>query len=212
MPTLLRLDSSLYSSQGVSSQLTALFTRQWVKSHPDTRVIYRDLSLNPPPHLDAEHMQALGTEKSGRTARQNELVAAADILIQEVRQADILVIGLPLYNFGIPSTLKAWFDHVSRAGDTFSYDESGPVGTLGGRQVFALSARGDRVSKTGADPQTDHVQSILNFLGIRDVCYIYADGLTIDEQSRASGMAAAESQIALYTATRSDPDDKVKRP
>ena len=201
MPTLLRLDSSLYSSQGASSQLTALFARQWVKARPDTHVIHRDLSVNPPPHLDAEHMQALATEKIRRTPRQRDLVAAADILIQEVRQADTLVIGLPLYNFGIPSTLKAWFDHISRAGDTFSYGESGPVGTLGGRQVFALSARGDRVSKSGTDPQTDHVQSILNFLGMRDVSFIYADGLTIDEQSRATGMAVAESQIARYTGT-----------
>jgi FMN-dependent NADH-azoreductase len=201
MPTLLRLDSSLYSSHGTSSQLTALFTKQWVQARPDTDVIHRDLSLSPPPHLDAEHMEALATEVSRRTLRQQELVAAADILIQEVRQADTLVIGLPLYNFGIPSTLKAWFDHICRAGDTFSYAESGPVGTLGGRRVFALSTRGDRVSKSGKDPQTDHVRAMLNFLGMNDVSFIYADGLTIDEECRAAGMAAAKNRIAQHTCT-----------
>jgi len=205
MPTLLRLDSSLYSSLGTSSHLTALFARQWVQARPDTHVIHRDLSLNPPPHLDAEHLEALGTEISRRTARQQELVAAADILIKEVRQADILVIGLPLYNFGIPSTLKAWFDHISRAGDTFSYDETGPVGMLGGRRVFALSTRGDHVSKSGKDPQTDHVKAMLNFLGMNDVSFIYAGGLTIDEQSRAAGMAAAENRIALHTCANPAP-------
>ena len=200
MPTLLRLDSSLYSSQGVSSQLTDLFTRQWVETHPDTRVIYRDLSVNPPPHLDAAYMDALAAEPGQRTADQQQRVDAANVLLDEVRQADILVIGLPLYNFGIPSTLKAWFDHISRAGETFYYEESGPVGMLGGRRVFALSTRGDQVKASAGDPQTDHVRGILNFLGITDIKFIYAGGLTIDDQSRDAGMSEAKKQIALHTA------------
>lgn len=206
MPTLLRLDSSLYSSQGVSSQLTDLFTRQWVETHPDTRVIYRDLSANPPPHLDAQYMEALATTPVQRTAAQQERVSAADVLINEVRQADVLVIGLPLYNFGIPSTLKAWFDHISRAGETFYYEESGPVGLLGGRRVFALSTRGDEVRACARDPQTDHVKEILNFLGITDIEFIYAGGLTIDDQTRETGMATAREQILRYTTPESDRD------
>jgi len=200
MPTLLRLDSSLYSSQGVSSQLTDLFTRQWVESHPGTRVIYRDLSVNPPPHLDAGYMDALALEPGQRTEDQQQRVDAADILIEEVRQADVLVIGLPLYNFGIPSTLKAWFDHISRAGETFYYEESGPVGMLAGRRVFGLSTRGDQVKASARDPQTDHVKGILNFLGITDIQFIYAGGLTIDDQSREAGLNEAKKQITLHTA------------
>jgi len=199
MPTLLRLDSSLYSSQGVSSQLTDLFTRQWVESHPDTRVIYRDLSVSPPPHLDAGYMDGLALKPGQRTEDQQRRVDAADILIKEVRQAEVLVIGLPLYNFGIPSTLKAWFDHISRAGETFYYDESGPVGMLSGRRVFALSTRGDEVKASARDPQTDHVKEILNFLGITDIQFIYAGGLTIDDQSREAGMTEAKKQIARHT-------------
>ena len=204
MPTLLRLDSSLYSSQGVSSQLTDLFTRQWVETHPDTRVIYRDLSANPPPHLDAQYMEALAAAPGQRTAAQQERVSAADVLIDEVRQADVLAIGLPLYNFGIPSTLKAWFDHISRAGETFYYEESGPVGLLGGRRVFALSTRGDEVRAGSRDPQTDHVEEILNFLGITDIEFIYAGGLTIDDQTRETGMATAREQILRHTTPESD--------
>jgi FMN-dependent NADH-azoreductase len=204
MPTLLRLDSSLYSSQGVSSQLTDLFTRQWVETHPDTRVIYRDLSVSPPPHLDAGYMDALAVEPEQRTADQKRQVDAANILLDEVRQADVLVIGLPLYNFGIPSTLKAWFDHISRAGETFYYEESGPVGMLGGRRVFALSTRGDEVKASARDPQTDHVREILNFLGITDIQFIYAGGLTIDDQSRQAGISDAKAQIALHTAAGSN--------
>lgn len=200
MPTLLRLDSSLYSSQGVSSQLTDLFTRQWVESHPGTRVIYRDLSVSPPPHLDAVYMAALALKPEQRTREQQQRVDEADVLIAEVRQAEVLVIGLPLYNFGIPSTLKAWFDHISRAGETFYYEETGPVGLLGGRRVFALSTRGDEVNASARDPQTDHVREILTFLGITDIEFIYAGGLTIDDRSREAGLKEAKTQIALHTA------------
>lgn len=200
MPTLLRLDSSLYSGQGVSTQLTELFTRKWVESHPGTRVIYRDLSVNPPPHLDAAYMAALALEPGQRSKDQQQRIDAADILIAEVREAEVLVIGLPLYNFGIPSTLKAWFDHISRAGETFYYEETGPVGLLAGRRVFALSTRGDEVNSCARDPQTDHVREILNFLGITDIEFIYAGGLTIDEQSREAGLDDARKQIARHTA------------
>lgn len=199
MPTLLRLDSSLYSSQGVSSQLTDLFTRKWVENHPGTRVIYRDLSVSPPPHLDAAYMAALALKPGQRTEDQRQRVDAADILIAEVREADVLVIGLPLYNFGIPSTLKAWFDHISRAGETFYYEETGPVGLLAGRRVFALSTRGDEVNASKLDPQTDHVREILNFLGITDIEFIYAGGLTIDDQSREAGLRQAREDIARHT-------------
>ena len=199
MPTLLRLDSSLYSSKVVSSQLTDLSTRPWVATHPGTRAIYRDLSVNPPPHLDAGYMESLALTPGQRTEDQQQRVDAADILIEEVRQAEVLVIGLPLYNFGIPSTLKAWFDHISRAGETFYYEESGPVGMLAGRRVFALSTRGDEVKASARDPQTDHVKEILTFLGINDIEFIYAGGLTIDDQAREAGMIEAKKQIARHT-------------
>jgi FMN-dependent NADH-azoreductase len=149
-------------------------------------------------------MEALALAPAGRSPDQSALVADGDLLIDEVRQAQTLVIGLPLYNFGIPSTLKAWFDHISRAGETFYYGENGPVGMLGGRKVIGLSTRGDRINGSGNDPQTDHVREILNFLGIEDIQIIHADGLTIDEPSRSAGMASALDRIMSLATEQSD--------
>jgi FMN-dependent NADH-azoreductase len=204
MPTMLRLDSSLYSGEGVSSQLTERFSRQWVENHPGTRVIYRDLAANPPPHLDADYLDALATSPDQRSESQRQRIAVADLMIDELRQAQTVVIGLPLYNFGIPSTLKAWFDHIARAGETFYYEDTGPVGMLGGRKVFALSTRGDKTSESGSDPQTDHVRQMLNFLGMRDVRFVYAEGLTLDESTRNTGIAGALVEIARLTSLGAD--------
>lgn len=200
MPTLLRVDSSLYSQQGAASQLTGRFTRLWLARHPGTHVIHRDLAAEPLPHLDARYLDALDCEAEHRSEEQRQLLARGDALLEEVRQAQVLVIGLPLYNFGIPSTLKAWFDYISRPGETFRYDESGPVGLLGGRRVYALSSRGDLMDANRTDPQSDHVRDILTFLGMTDFHFVYADGLTIDEAHRARGMARAEREIEQLVA------------
>lgn len=205
MPTLLRVDSSLYSHQGAASQLTGHFTRLWVERYPDTRVVYRDLAAEPPPHLDAGYLDALGCEATRRSEEQRRLLARGDALLAEVRQAHVLVIGLPLYNFGIPSTLKAWFDYLCRPGETFRYEESGPVGMLGGRRVYALSSRGDLLDAEGRDPQSDHVREILTFLGMTEFHFVYAHGLTIDEPHRARGMARAEQDIARLVAASGTP-------
>src|SRR5262245_57398027 len=119
MTTLLHIDTSIFSTQGESSRLAQTFVGQWRKSHPGASVIKRDLALQPIPHLDAAGFQAFIAKPEERTKAQKAIVAYSDTLIEELRRADVIALGLPLYNFGIPSSLKAYFDHIARAGVTF---------------------------------------------------------------------------------------------
>src|SRR5688500_6751844 len=116
MKTLLRIDSSLFGANGASHGLTDAFTRAWQKSNPGARVIARDLAADPLPHLDAATFTAFRTPAAERTVEQQALVRTSDTLIAELAAADVIALGVPMYNFGVPSTLKAYFDHVARAG------------------------------------------------------------------------------------------------
>ena len=152
------------------------------------------------PHLTAERFTAFGTPASQRTLEQQRLVAESDALIDELRRADVLVIGLPMYNFGVPSTLKAYFDHVARAGVTFRYTAEGPVGLLTGKQAYVFATRGGKHAGTATDLQTGFVRQFLGFIGIRDVEFIYAEGLALGEQSRNEALAAAVARIGQIAA------------
>jgi FMN-dependent NADH-azoreductase len=138
--TLLQLNTSLHSERGQSSLLASQFARKWQESNPDGRVVIRDLALTPPPHLTAERFEAFLTAPEKRTPEQARHAAESDELIEELRSAAIVVIGLPMYNFGIPSALKAWIDHIVRAGETFKYTAAGPVGLLADRPVLLFHA------------------------------------------------------------------------
>ena len=122
-------------------------------------------------------------------------MAYSNRLIDELRRADVIVLGLPMYNFGVPSTLKAYFDHVARAGETFRYTENGPVGLLTGKKVYVFAARGGRYAGTPSDAQTGYVRQFLGFLGIEDVEFVYAEGLAVDEASKQSALSQAHSAI-----------------
>lgn len=194
MPTILQLNTSLFGEQGQSSRLAADFARALAES-AGRELKVRDLAANPVPHLTAERITAFGTPASERTLDQQRHVAESDALVDELREADVLVLGLPMYNFGVPSTLKAYFDHVARAGVTFRYTAEGPLGLLTGKKAFVFATRGGRHAGTETDLQTAYVRLFLGFIGIRDVEFIYAEGLALGEQQRERALAAAAERI-----------------
>ena len=193
MRTLLQINSSLYANNGQSSRLATRFVDLWRTAHPGATVLLRELAREPVPHLDAQRFGAFLAKDEARDADQKAAVAYSDRLIDELKRADVVVLGLPMYNFGVPSMLKAYFDHVARAGVTFRYTDKGPVGLLGGKQAFVFAARGGLYAGTPADTQTGYVRAFLRFLGIEDVEFVYAEGLAISEPSRQAALATALS-------------------
>lgn len=198
MSTLLYLQSSIYAEAGASSTLAREFVQRWRVAHPNGRVIERDLAREPVPHLDAERFGAFLAPAGTRTPEQQAVVDDSDRLIDELRAADTLVLGLPLYNFGVPSTLKAYFDHVARAGVTFRYTQNGSVGLLTGKQAFVFAARGGVYE--GADLQPQYVRNFLSFLGIESVQFVFAEGLALGDASKQRAMDQARSEIAALDA------------
>jgi FMN-dependent NADH-azoreductase len=192
---LLHIDASIHSEQGQSSQLAARFVHSFQQRHPGVRVVHRDLAANPVPHLTAERFAAFGTERAQRTAPQKAVVDYSDALIAELRAADVIVIGLPMYNFGVPSQLKAYFDHVARAGETFRYGAQGPIGLLQGKSAYVFATRGGLYAGTPLDSQTQYVRDFLRFIGIEQTQFIYAEGLALSPDRKASGLAQATARI-----------------
>jgi len=190
---ILQINSSLQSDAGNSSRLASELSAALSGGAP---VATRDLARHPVPHLDAARFGASLTPEAERSAEQQAVVAYSDALIEELREADVLVLGLPMYNFGVPSQLKAWFDHVARAGVTFRYTASGPEGLLKGKKAWVVAARGGLYAGTPRDSQTVYVRDFLAFLGITDVEFIYAEGLAIDAATRDRALADARLRIA----------------
>ncbi len=187
MKTILQVNTSILGNEGQSTRLADEFVAEL---GADT-VIVRDLAREPVPHLDAERFGAFLSKPETRTEKQKAVLQYSDALIDELRRADTLVLGLPMYNFGVPSTLKAYFDHIARAGVTFSYTEKGPVGLLTGKKAYVFAARGGYYAGTPRDTQTAYVRDFLAFLGITDVQFVYAEGLAISEASKAAALAKA---------------------
>lgn len=195
MSTLLHIKTSILGEHSQSIQLAERYIAQWQQNNPTGQIIERDLIAEPVPHLDAPRMAALRAPNEPPTAEQAEVIAYADGLLDEIKQADQIVIGLPLYNFGVPSQLKAYFDHLARAGVTFSYTETGPVGLIEGKQVVAFATRGGLYREQGADFQVPFVQQFLGFIGLTDVKVIYAEGLAMGDVADAA-LSNAHSEIA----------------
>lgn len=191
MRTVLHLNSSIFGDGGQSSRLAHEFVAQF----PEARVIARDLALQPLPHLDAERFGAFLAKPEARTPAQAAVVAESDALIAELKAADTLVLGLPMYNFGLPTQLKAYFDHIARAGVTFKYTEQGSVGLLTGKKAYVFAARGGLYQGTPRDTQTQYVRDFLAFLGITDVEFVYAEGLAISAASKAESLATARNRL-----------------
>lgn len=201
MTTLLQLNASINNSNGQSSQLANQFVAAFREKHPEAKIIVRDVAAaEAVPHLDAERFGAFITKPEERSNAQHAVVAYSDALIAELQQADVIVLGLPMYNFGVPSQLKAYFDHIARAGVTFKYTDKGPEGLLTGKKVYVFAARGGLYAGTPMDTQTSYVRDFLRFLGMTEVEFIYAEGLAISPQSKQSGLAKAVAEIARLAA------------
>lgn len=199
MNTVLVIKSSLNSEAGESSRLADLFVSTWREHHPDGEIIVRDLARDPVPHLTAERFGAFLAQPETRTAGQQAIVEESDALIAELQRADTIVLALPLYNFGVPSTLKAYFDHIARAGVTFRYTESGSEGLLKGKKTYVFAARGGVYSGTPNDHQTPYIRQFLAFLGLSDIEFVVAEGLALGDASRKAGLARARTALAALS-------------
>ena len=195
---ILQINASLFSANGQSTRLADELIASLREQHPGAEVVVRDLAKDPVPHLDAARFAAFSAKE--RTLEQQAVLAYSDGLVEELRRADIVVLGLPMYNFGLPSQLKAYFDHIARAGVTFRYTDKGAVGLLTGKKAYVLAARGGLYAGTPADTQTPYVRDFLAFLGIGDIEFIYAEGLAISAESRGRALAAARAGVRRLAA------------
>lgn len=199
MKTLLQIDSSLFSGHGQSSQLARTFAQRWLDLNAG-RVVTRDLAREEIPHLTAERFQAFLARPEERTPEQQAVAGYSQALIDELKAADVIVLGLPLYNFGVPSQLKAYFDHVARAGITFRYTANGAEGLLTGKKAYVFATRGGLYAGTPLDTQTNYVRDFLRFLGIEDVEFIHAEGLAMGEPAKTQALASAAHAIRRLSA------------
>ena len=201
MTTLLQINASINNDNSQSSRLANQFVAAFRDSHPGAKIVTRHVAASEPvPHLDGERFSALITPPEVRSAAQHAVVAYSDTLINELQRADVIVLGLPMYNFGVPSQLKAYFDHIARSGVTFKYSDKGPVGLLTGKKAYVFAARGGLYAGTPLDTQTGYVRDFLRFVGISDVEFVYAEGLNVSPQSKEAGLAKAAAEIARLAA------------
>jgi FMN-dependent NADH-azoreductase len=200
MKTLLKLNTSIFGENGASSRLTDAFAKRWLESHPGASVITRDLAVTPVPHLTAEVFAGFNAKPEQRNPAQQAAVAASDELINELKQADVIVLGLPMYNFHVPSTLKAYFDYIGRVGQTFRYTENGPVGLLTGKKAYVLVTSGGVYAAPHSETQTAYVRQFLYFIGITDIEFVRAEGLQMGDAPRAAALASASQAIEQHTA------------
>lgn len=184
---LLHIDSSALGAASVTRELSAAIVGRWREALPDLRVSYRDLDLDPVPHLT-------GRGLSGADADE---VAAASRALDAFLAADVVVIGAPMYNFSVPSTLKAWIDRIAVAGKTFRYTADGPQGLAGGKQVIIASGRGGLHSGAPSDFQEPYLRQVFGFLGIDDITFVRAEGVAYSPAHRTQALAAAHASIPV---------------
>ncbi|MDB5668996.1 MAG: FMN-dependent NADH-azoreductase [Alphaproteobacteria bacterium] len=192
---ILIVTSSAQGEASVSGQLALSFARHAQSARPGAHVTLRDVGRNPIPHLTEETVAGIRAEPT--TEAEHEARALSDELLDELRAADIVVIASPMYNFGISSTLKTWFDHVLRARVSFYYDEKGPHGLLGGRKVVVIESRAGLYEEGNAmDSQEPHLRTMLGFMGLDDVTFVRAEKLAFGPEIAAEAIAEAEARLA----------------
>jgi FMN-dependent NADH-azoreductase len=191
----LRLTTSILGEHSVSTHLLDKLEAQLRAQGEDVTVTHRDFSVEPVPHFDSDWLGAVMTPESDRSEGQQRKADFSDRLISELRDADVLLIGLPMYNFTVPSMLKAWNDHVARAGNTFEYTAAGPQGLLADKPVFLVSTMGGIHQAGESDFLRPYMKQFLGLLGITDIRFITASGLNLGEEPRAKAIAAAEAEI-----------------
>jgi FMN-dependent NADH-azoreductase len=203
MSNLLFVTSSLMGTTSKSREVGAAYADAWRTANPGGVVVERNLTPANIPHLDMSTLGALGTPADKRSADQAKAVAFADGIIEQAEAADVIVLAVPMYNFSIPSTLKAWFDHLARAGRTFRYTAQGPEGLLKNKKVIVVVSRGGYYGDDAAKAtnfQDPYIRQILGFVGLTDVTFVAVEGQAIGAEAAAKGLAEAHSAIsALHT-------------
>jgi len=197
---ILQINSSARSwSNGQGSQSTRLaneLVERLLAANPGAGRTMRDLTSNPHPALDEATLGALFTPADQRTPEQQARVAQDDALIAELQAADVVVLGVPMINFGVTSQLKNWLDAVARARVTFAYTDKGPVGLLTGKKVYAVLTRGGIHRNQPSDTQVPYLRTMLGFLGMTDVEFVYAEGLAMGPEAETRALDSARAEIA----------------
>ncbi|MFB9147672.1 FMN-dependent NADH-azoreductase [Halomonas alkalicola] len=188
------ITASILGENGQSKALAEHFIAQ-AKSRDGVDVTHRDLVASELPHLNLAELGSWQVAEEERSAEQRALAARSDSLIEELKAHDVVVLAVPMYNFGIPSQLKAWFDRVMRAGVTFRYTENGPQGLVEGKRAVILAARGGQYAGTEMDTQTPHLKLMLGMIGIKEVDSVFAEGLNMGEGKRDAALKEARQAI-----------------
>lgn len=196
MSRVLIIESSARQQDSVSRQLTQSFIQQWQVAHPGDSIMVRDLARHPVPHLDANLLGGWMKPAEQRSAAEQQSLERSNELTEELLAADVLLLAAPMYNFAIPSTLKAWLDHVLRAGVTFKYTDTGPQGLLTGKRAYVLTARGGIYAGSSADHQEPYLRQVMGFIGIHDVEFIHAEGLNLGGDFHEKGLNQANAKLA----------------
>lgn len=198
MSKILNINSSVRNGDSISRKATTEFISKWKARNVDAVVIERDLAAQPLPHIDGETLGAFFTPAEQRTAEQVQIAKLSETLVQELFDADVIVIGAPMYNFSIASGLKAWIDHVARAGVTFKYTDKGPVGLLTGKKVYIFTASGGVYSEGPAqamDFNGTYLRTVLGFIGLTDVTFIPSEGVALGEEGVNKALAKTSNAI-----------------
>jgi FMN-dependent NADH-azoreductase len=190
-----QLNTSARSVGANSTAVADLITARLLQKTPEPVLQLRDMASDPHPILDEPALNALFTPANQRSEAQHARLAQDDALISAVQNSDTVVLGVPMYNFGIPVQLKSWFDAIAKAGVTFRYTDNGPIGLLSGKKVYVALARGGIYRDTPNDTQVPYLKMMLGFLGMTDVHYIYAEGFAMGPEAAAQAMQDAEQQI-----------------
>lgn len=197
---ILQINASARSQGSNSTRLADAISQRLLAANPGAKLELRDLASQPHPVLDEPSLGALFTPAEQRTPEQAARVALDDALIAQVQASDAIVLGVPMYNFGVPVQLKTWIDAIARAGVTFRYTANGPEGLLKGKKVYVALARGGLYRDTPADSQVPYLKSVLAFLGMTDVSFVYAEGLAMGADAAGQAFAQAEAEIAALAA------------
>jgi FMN-dependent NADH-azoreductase len=192
---ILQINASARREGANSTRLANAIVDRLKAANPNAQVTLRDLAVTTHPMLDEAALGALFTPADQRTPEQAARVALDDALIAEIQAHDAVVLGVPMYNFGIPAQLKNWIDAIARAGVTFRYTEAGPEGLIKGKTVYLALARGGRYRDTDKDAQVPYLKNVLGFLGMTDLRFIYAEGLAMGPEGAEKGFAQAEADL-----------------
>lgn len=195
MKRILLIHSSLFGDDSASTGIAQSLVDRLVSEHPGSKVTTLDLAEEAPSHLGAAEFNSWTVPAEQRSTGQRSLARTSDRLIEQLMSHDTLVLAVPMYNLGIPSTLKAWIDRVARAGKTFTYTSEGPQGLVRGMQAYLVLSRGGQYRGTPLDTQTGYLTSVLGLMGITDVETIYAEGLNMGGDARQDSIDAALAQV-----------------